>query len=203
MALDLHVLDIGLQRTPELIDQRQGSRIGFGQRCKNDFVAAEQRSIGSLHPALLGAGNRMARHETRQTPGKGLAGCAHDIALGTADVGQHRLPQIEPSQAGEEFFHGQDRHGKLDDISADAGDGEIFFAAVDHAQFHRQLARLRVKVDTDYFAAQAAFTQAFGEGPANQAQPDYHQATDDRPRLVYHDFTHGAGPCSKLHARHS
>ncbi|MNJ31494.1 hypothetical protein D3C77_261330 [compost metagenome] len=203
MALDLHVLDIGLQRTPEPIDQRQSLRVGFSQWRENHFMASEQGSIGGFHPALLGTGNRVPRHEVRQLFGKRLARSTHHIALGAADVGEHRTPKVKLRQARQELFHGQDRHGQLNDISANTGSSQVLFAAVDHPQLHRQLARLRIQVDTDHLAAQAAFAQALGERAANEPETDHHQATDKRLDLVYHDFNHGAGPYSNLHARHS
>ncbi|MNJ34195.1 hypothetical protein D3C77_288950 [compost metagenome] len=157
MALDLHMLNIGIQRTPEPINQGQGTWVGFSQRRENYFMAAEQRCIGGFHPALLGTGNRVPRHEVRQLLGKRLTRRTHHITLGTADIGQHRVPQVKLRQSSQELFHGQDRHGQLNDICANAGRSQVFFAAVDNPQLHRQLARLWVQVNADHFTAEAAF----------------------------------------------
>ncbi len=158
VALHRHVLDIGAQRAPQAVDQSQGGRVGFGQRREDDFVTTEQGSVGGFHPALLGTGDRVAGHEAWQALAEHFAGGAYHIALGAADIGDHGIAQLEPSQAGQELFHGQDRHRQLNDIGADAGAGEVFLAAIDHAQGHGLLARGGIQVDTDHFAAQAAFT---------------------------------------------
>ncbi len=111
----------------------------------------------------------MARDEARQAGTEDGTRLTHDVALGAADVGDDCITQVEQGQAREDFFHGQDRYGQLDDIGAHTSGGKVFFAAVDHAQGHGLLARGGVQVDTDHFAAQAAFTQALGERAADQA----------------------------------
>jgi hypothetical protein len=158
-------------------------------------MPAEQLRIRRLHPALLGAGNRMPRHEARGHAAKGPLRRAHHIALGTADISQDRLPQVHLSQHCKQLFHGQDGHGELDHVSTFTRERQVGFTAIHHAQLNGQLARLRVQVDAHYFTAQPAFTQALGEGTADQAQTDYHQATDHRHnRLQCSDINHGPEP---------
>jgi len=165
-------------------------------------VPTEQGGVGSLHPALLGPGDGVAGDEARQALAalvyKNRTRLTDDITLGTANIGNDRVAQVEPGQAGQDFLHGQDRHGQLDDIGTDTGCGEVFFAAVDHAQGHGLLARRGVEVDTDHFAAQAAFTQALGERATDQAEADHDQAVDDRLRFGFCCFYHWCEPCSEI-----
>ena len=151
--------------------------------------------IGGLDAALLGTGNGMARHKTRRHAAKCEFGSAHHIAFGTADVREDRLPKVHISQQGQQLLHRQDRHSELDHIRALARQRQVCLTAVHHTQLHRQLARLRVQVHTDHFATQPAFTQAFGEGAADQPQADHHQATDHRhSRLQCSDINHEPEP---------
>ncbi|MNZ82930.1 hypothetical protein D3C78_1016440 [compost metagenome] len=140
VALDRHVLHIGLQRTPQAVDQRQGGGVGFGQRREDDLVAAEQGGVGGLYPALLGAGDGVAGHEVAQAVAEHLTRSTHHIAFGAADVGDDGAAQVQLCQARQQLFHGQDRYRKLDDVGADTGGSEVFFAAVDHTQGHSLLA---------------------------------------------------------------
>jgi len=198
MALDRHVLDVGLQRPPKAVDQGQGGRVGFRQRGEDDFVTAEQARVGGFYPALLGAGNRVTGHETWQAFAEHSTRFAHDIALGATDVGDDRPAEVELRQARQDFFHGQDRHRQLDDIGADTGGGEVGFTAVDHAQFYGELARWRIEIDANHFAAQAALTQALGERAANQAQTHHDQAVEDRRGFGVCCIYHWCEPCSKI-----
>lgn len=198
MALHRHVLDIGVQRAPEAVNHGQRLRVGVRQRRENHLVATEQRGIGGLNAALLGAGDRVPRHEARQTLGERFARCTHDVALGTTHVGDHRVTQVKLGQAGQDFLHGQDRYRQLDDIGADTSDGQVRLATVDHAQRHGLLARLGIQVDADHFAAQAAFTQALGEGAADQAEADHDQAADNRCGFVCYSINHECEPCSEI-----
>ncbi|MCY1420426.1 hypothetical protein D9M71_360470 [compost metagenome] len=198
MALDRHVLHIGIQRTPQAVNQGQRGGVGFGQRREDDLVPAEQGGIGGFHPALLGTGNGVARDEARQAITEDGTRFPHNVALGAADVGDDCITQVELGQAGQDFLHGQDRHGQLNDIGAHASGGEVFFAAVDHAQGHGLLARGGIQVDTDHFAAQAAFTQALGEGAADQAEADHDQAVDDWRGFGCYCFYHWCEPCSEI-----
>ena len=102
MTLDLHVLDIGTQFPPQMVDHRQRCRIGLIQRRQNHLVASKQLGIGGFHPALLGTGNRVPRHEAYRFAGKGQASGAHHIAFGAADVGDDCITQVELGQAGQE-----------------------------------------------------------------------------------------------------
>ncbi len=195
VTLDLHMLDIRTQLTPQTVHHRQCSRIGLLQRRQDDFMATEQLRIGRLYSALFGARNRMTRHKARRHTTKGPLRRAHHIAFGTADIRQYRLPQVHAGQYAEQFLHGQDRHGQLDHISALAGERQVRFTAIHHPQLNRQLARLRVQVHTNHFATQPTFTQAFGEGAADQPQTDHHQATDHRhSRFQCSDINHGPEP---------
>ncbi|MNH05340.1 hypothetical protein D3C79_646600 [compost metagenome] len=197
VALHRHVLDVGAQRAPQAVDQDQCGRIGFRQRRENDFVTAEQGGVRGLYPALLGTGNRMPGHEARQTLAKHAARGSHHVALGAADISDHRIAQVELSQARQDFLHGQDRHRQLDDIGTDTGGGKVVLAAIDHTQRHGLLARGRVEIDTDHFAAQAGFTQALGEGAADQAQAHDHQPLDKGCGFICYGINHECEPCSE------
>ncbi|MNH23211.1 hypothetical protein D3C79_831000 [compost metagenome] len=196
------MLHIGTQRTPQAVDQSQGGRVGFGQRREDHLVPTEQGGVRGLYPALLGTGDRVAGDEARQALTalvyKNRTRLTDDITLGTADIGNDRIAQVEPGQEGQDFFHGQDRHGQLDDIGTDTGCGEVFFAAVDHAQGHGLLARGGIQVDTDHFAAQAAFTQALGERATDQAEADHDQAVDDWRGFGFCCIYHWCEPCSEI-----
>ncbi|MCY1298486.1 hypothetical protein D9M70_479760 [compost metagenome] len=195
MVLDFHVFYIGAQGAPELVDALQCVSVGVLQRCEYHLVTAEQAGVGRLHPALLRAGDGMAGHEERRHAVEYLARCAHHIALGAADVGQYRVAQVQASQLGQEFFHGQDRHRQLDHIGTATGGGQIVLATVDHAGFHGDAAGLLVLVDTHHFGEQALLAQPLGERAANQAQADHHQAAEDRRALLHgHDISHGRAP---------
>ncbi|MNX91014.1 hypothetical protein D3C86_1230820 [compost metagenome] len=197
VTLDLHVLDIGAQFAPQAINDCQGLRVGLFQRSQDHFMTTEQLGIGGFHPALLGTGNRMPRHETRRHAAKRLSGGAHDVALGAADVGQNRLPQVHARQTAKHFFHGEDRYGELDHFGALACSRQVFFAAIHHTQFNRQFARLRIEIDPDHFAAQATLAQTLGKRTADQTQTDHHQAPDHRfSRLQCSDINHEPEPWS-------
>ncbi|MNG13053.1 hypothetical protein D3C84_967060 [compost metagenome] len=163
------MLDIRPQCTPEPVNQRKRVGIGAVQRGQDHFVTTKQLGIGGFHPTLLGTGNGMPGHEARQLASEGFARGAHHIALGTTDISKNRLAEIEPGQFGQQGFHGQDGHGQLNDRSPFARQRQVRFTAVDHAQLDRQRARLRVQIDPDHFAAQAAFAHAFGKRTADQA----------------------------------
>ncbi|CRM83400.1 hypothetical protein [Pseudomonas sp. 22 E 5] len=195
VALNLHMLDIRAQLAPQPIHHRQGRRIGLLKRRQNHLVATEQLRIGCLDTALLGTGNRVPRYKTRRHATKREFGGAHHIAFGAADVRKDRLPEVHVGQQGQQLLHRQDRHGELDHIRALARQRQVCLTAVHHTQLHRQLARLRVQVHTDHFAAQPAFTQALGEGTTDQPQADHHQATDHRhSRLQCSDINHEPEP---------
>lgn len=198
VALDRHVLDVGIQRAPQTIDQGQCLRVGFRQRREDHLVAAEQCRIGSFHATLLGTRDRMPRHEAWQTLGERLASGTHHVAFGTAHIGDHRIAQVKLSQTRQKLLHGQDRHRQLDDVGADTGGGEVFLAAIDHAKRHGLLARLGIEIDTDHFAAQAAFAQALGERAADQAEADHDQPTDKRCGLFCYSINHECEPCSEI-----
>ncbi|MCY1291780.1 hypothetical protein D9M70_409800 [compost metagenome] len=176
VVLDLHVLDIGAQGAPQPVDQLQRLHIGVSQRREDHLVATKQLAVGRLHPTLFRAGDRMAGHEARRQAAESLTRGAHHIALGAADIGEDCPAQIQLGQFGQQFLHGQDRHRQLDHVGAQAGGGQVGFTAVDHAQFHRQAARLGIQVDAHHLAEQALLTQALGEGAADQAEPHHHQA---------------------------
>ncbi|MNQ68424.1 hypothetical protein D3C85_829770 [compost metagenome] len=195
VVLDGHVLDVGTQRPPQAVDQRQRRRLGLGQRGEDHLVAAVQLAVGRLHAALLGAGDRVAGYEAGDARTEHLARGAHHVALGAAGVGEHRGAQLEAGQLRQHLLHGQDRHRQHDHLGADAGRGQLAFAAVDHAQLHRQAARLGVQIDAHHLAAQAQLAQALGEGAADQAETDHHQAADQRLRLAFsHDRAPGSAP---------
>ncbi|MNZ62606.1 hypothetical protein D3C78_807330 [compost metagenome] len=198
VAFDRHVLHIGAQLAPQAVDQGQGGRVGFGQRREDDLVPTEQGGVGGFYPALLGAGDGVAGDEARQAFPKDGTRLTHDIALGATDVGDDGIAKVEPGQTGQYLFHGQDRHGQLDDIGTDTGGGKVFLAAIDHAQGHSLLARGGVQVDTDHFAAQAAFTQALGERATDQAEADHDQAVDDWRGFGCYCFYHWCEPCSEI-----
>ncbi|MNI43342.1 hypothetical protein D3C73_976680 [compost metagenome] len=101
VALDLHVLDIGAQLTPQAVNECQRRRIGLIQRGQDNFMATEQFGVGGFHPTLLGTGNRVTRHEVRRHAAKHVGRRTHDIALGAAHVGQNRLPQIHIGQTAQ------------------------------------------------------------------------------------------------------
>ena len=127
----------------------------------------------------------MTRHEAHRPAGKGQARGAQHIALGAADIGEHRGTQIEPGQLGQQLLHGQDRHRQLDHIGPLTGGSQVGFTAIDHTQLDRQTARLGVQIHAHDFAKQATFTQALGEGAANQAQADNHQAAELRGNRLH------------------
>ncbi len=103
MMLHLHDLDICAQLPPQALDKRQGSIIAVLARRENDLVATEQLGVRSLHPALLGAGNGMPRHQAHGLAGEGLARSAQHIALGTAHIGQHGTPRSNPASSASTF----------------------------------------------------------------------------------------------------
>ncbi|MNK85360.1 hypothetical protein D3C87_1052370 [compost metagenome] len=141
----------------------------------------------------------MPRHETRRHTTERFGCRAHHIAFGAADIGQNRLPQIHARQPREHFFHGQDRHRQLNHISALACSCQVILTTINHTQLDRQLARLRIEIDPDHFAADTAFTQAFGKRTTDQPQTDHHKATDHRcSRLQCSDITHEPEPCATL-----
>ena len=195
VMLDLHMFNIRAQLAPQRIDQRQGRLITLLARSENDLMAAEQLRIGRFHPALLGAGNWVARHKSHRFTGKGQARSANHIAFGAAHIGEHRRTQVKLGQLCEQLFHGQDRHRQLDNIGSLTGGSQINLTAIDNPQLNRQPPRLWIEIDTYHFAAQAALTQTLGKRAANQAQADNHQAAELRGgRLHLSDsrfgFTH-------------
>ena len=100
-------------------------------------MATEQLSVGRLHPALLGARNGMAGHQTHSLAGKCQTRRAHDIPLGATDVGQHGIAEIQRGQLSKHLLHGQDRHCQLDDISPLTGGSKVALATIDNAQLYR------------------------------------------------------------------
>ncbi|MNF60287.1 hypothetical protein D3C84_419000 [compost metagenome] len=197
VTLDLHVFDIGAQFAPQTVDYRQCYRIGLIQRRQDHFVATEQLGVGGFHPALLGTGNRVPRHKARRHTAECFGGRTHHIALGAADIGQDRLPQIHARQTREHFLHGQDRHRQLNDVGALTGNTQVFLAAIHHTQLDREFARLWIEIHPDHLAAQTAFTQTLGKRTADQPETDHHQATDHRfSRLQRSDINHEPEPWS-------
>src|SRR5690606_40934591 len=112
VMLDVHLLDIRAQRSPETLDEQQRFAVHAVWRREDYLVAAKQPAVGSGNPAALGAGNRMSRDEAHRHAAKRLAGCAQHIALGAANVGEHRVAQIEGGQLGEHLLQSQDRDRK-------------------------------------------------------------------------------------------
>ena len=94
-------------------------------------MPAEQRSLGRGNPALLGAGDRVSRHEAGLHALAEVLRAAHHIAFGTADVGEHGIAKVEGGERLEQAFHGQDGHRQLDDVRLPAGLLQGFGATID------------------------------------------------------------------------
>ncbi|MNN90003.1 hypothetical protein D3C81_2078910 [compost metagenome] len=58
-------------------------------------MPTEQGGVGGLYPALLGTGDGMAGDEAWQATAEHFTRGAHHIALGTADVGDDGIAQVE------------------------------------------------------------------------------------------------------------
>ena len=196
VMLDLHVLDVRAQRAPQAVDQRQRVGIGLRGGRENHLVPAEQGRLRRGHSALLGTRDRMPRYQVPRHPAERGTRGTHDIALGAANVGQYSLAQVELRQVGQHPLHRQDRHRQLDHVGADAGATKILLATVNHAELHRQAARLGIPIHADHFAEQPFAPQPLGEGAADQAQPHHHQAAQLRGRLLQRrDLSHAPAPC--------
>jgi hypothetical protein len=79
----------------------------------------------------------MPRHEARRHSTKLFAGAADHVAFGAAYVSQHRLPEIEPREFGQQALHRQDRDGKLNHVCALTGLSEAASAAIHYPEFDR------------------------------------------------------------------
>ena len=156
-------------------------------------MAAEQIALGRLDPTLFGAGNRMPRHEARQLLRQLTPGGTQDIALGTPHIRQHRLPQGQAAQAGQQLLHGENRRGQLNDAGADTGCRQIGLTAIDHAQLDRQTTGLGIQIDADHFAEQPGLAHALGKRAANQPQANHHQPLQ-RLDHCSHRLSHGPVP---------
>ncbi len=160
-------------------------------------MTTKQRRIGGLDAALLGAGNRMAGHEARRHVPERLTCSPHHIAFGAADVGQDCMTQIDRRQQPKQLFHGQYRHRQLNHVRATASGGKVSLTTVHDPQLDRQLSRLRIEVDADHLATQAAFAHTLGKGTTDQPQSDDHQTTDHRPyRRLCNHINHANTPDS-------
>ena len=195
MTLDLHMLDVCPESTPHGIYQSQSCRICLGHRRQNNLVPLEQTRIRGFDTTLLRPGNRMPGDKACRHRTKSLSRCTHDITFGAAHIGQYCMPQIHTRQQAKHFLHGQNRHRQLNDIGTTAGGCKISFAAIHHTQLYSQHTRCRVQIDPDHLGAQSAFAHAFGEGAANQAQPDHNQTPHYRLyRFQRHYINHEQEP---------
>src|SRR5690606_11691944 len=98
--------------------------------------------------------DRMPRYEPLGHATEHCASAAHHIALGAADVSQHRVAKLELCQLREQFFHGKNRHGELDHLRTGARLLERVSAAIDDSKLDRQFARPSIQVETDHFPTQ-------------------------------------------------
>ncbi|MCY1425077.1 hypothetical protein D9M71_408560 [compost metagenome] len=190
VMLDLHVLDVRAEFAPKAADQGHGLGVGVFQRSEDHLVAAIEVRPGRLHPALLGAGDGMPRHETRRHATEGDPRGAHHVALGAADIGEHGIAEVVAGEFGQHPLHGQDRHRQLDHVGAAAGCLQRLLAAIHHAQLHGHAARFRVAIDADHFLEHALLAQPLGEGAADQAEPHHHQAA----QFLRRRLSHGQAP---------
>ncbi len=179
VVANLHVLDIRTQRRPQPMHQCQGGRVGVGQRRQYHLMSAEQRTLRGGDSALLGTGDRVPRDETSGHATEDVACTAHDVTLRAADIGEHRIAQVERSQLRQQLFHRQDRHGQLDHISIGAGLLQRFGTIIDHTQFDRQLTGTGVQIETDDLATQFQLPQPLGERTTDQTEADDHQPTNE------------------------
>ncbi|GFM51006.1 hypothetical protein PSCICE_22730 [Pseudomonas cichorii] len=112
---------------------------------------------------------------------KGKPGGPHHITLGTADIRQDCIAEIQRSQQAKKLFHGQDRDSKLNDISTTACGCQIRLAAIHDPKFNGQRAGFRIKIDPHNLTAQTAFANTLGKGTADQPETDDYKPTNDRP----------------------
>ncbi|MCY1226553.1 hypothetical protein D9M72_387880 [compost metagenome] len=195
VVLDLHVFDVRTQGAPQPVDRLQGRLVGVLHRGEDDLVTAEQIGVGRLDAALLRAGDGMAGHETRRHAIEHPARGAHDIALGAADVSQHGVAQVKGGELGEEPFHRENGDGQLDHLGTAAGRSKVALATVDHTGFDGDAAGLVILVHAHHFGEQALLAQPLGEGAADQAEADHHQAPEHRGALVHgDDISHDRAP---------
>ncbi len=132
-----HALYVCPQRLPATLYQADRLRRRLLERRENHLVVAKQIRPSCLDAAFFRTGNRMARHKVGRYRAKDLFHRLRNRTLGTADIGNHGIAQLQRRQLRQHGAHTQHRHGQHDQIGALHCLNQIGRNLVDHAQRHR------------------------------------------------------------------
>ena len=143
---------------------------------------AEQAGVRGADPGLLGAGQRMARHEIRKAVCQGAPGRGDDRALHAAHVGHNRVRRQSRRHESQDFSTVTHRHRDHYQPRIAHGVGGVDGSTIDDTKLDGQLEVADAAAKADDFAYRIDLLQGPGQRAADKADTDNGETINHRLR---------------------
>ena len=179
VMVGVHELDIGADAPPHFGDAVDRGAVGARRRRQDAPALAEQLGKARFGAGMLGAGDRVARHQ-RDAPRQQRRQRLDHRTLGRGDIGDDDAGTEQRAEFPADRGKGARRHCQDDEPGAGDGASQRVVHAVGEAQLFRRRPRRGAGVEHRDMAGQSVGAQRPRQRRADQADADNGDAPEDR-----------------------